>query len=290
LTDLSAAAIHPVGSGFIRANGRLYDAFFGSFLRNGSDRTHNIGTPIDVETFAVFDEEGDYYQDKNGLYFFERYPTTNACITPGNGLNDRLHSSPLYLQKIELSSPEERALYRGQKHNIFLGDQFTDFTPYAKLGRRLFWRHYGVGNGPKSNGQFTEVSGADPEKFNRLLKKDLGGDSGGENLYTDGQHVILAGKIVDIRPQTVKPVTYVRKGVGKTLWSCYLKADGQVFYFPTCAPAGSLDEPSLVETDADPETFEVVDTNGSWSGLVARDKSHTFTFDSAKRVMIEQPR
>ncbi len=69
LEDINAQDIQPVGRFFFKAKGKLYDAFFPIFKNRGIDKTNNIENPIDVTTFNVFDEEGDYFQDKNGLYY-----------------------------------------------------------------------------------------------------------------------------------------------------------------------------------------------------------------------------
>ena len=285
LEDINAQDIQPVGRFFFKAKGKLYDAFFPIFKNRGIDKTNNIENPIDVTTFHVFDEEGDYFRDKNGLYYYSGYPTENACLSP----NQNSYPEPISLQKITLQSIEEMQLYRGQKNNIFLpangifrpvGKKF--FTPYAELNGSLYWRKYSYKD---PNGQFIKIIGADPEKFGFLCKSTFILEC---DLYTDGQYVFLNGQITEIKPQTFQEITYSQKHYGEILWSRFFKANGRVYYLTV--PNIDADDAYIINTEADPTTFEVIDTNGSgFPGLVFRDKKYTYRYNKETKTVDKKP-
>jgi len=285
LEGINAQDIMPVGGVFFKAEGKLYDAFFPIFKNRGIDKTNNIKNPIDVTTFNVFDEEGDYFRDKNGLYYYYRYPTVNACLSP----NQDSYPEPISLQKITLQSIEEMQLYRGHKNNIFLpansifrfaGEK--SFTPYAKLNGSLYWRKYSYKD---PNGQFIKIIGADPEKFGFLCKSTFTPC----DLYTDGRYVFLNGQITEIKPQTFQEITYSPKHYGEILWSNFFKANGRVYYLTI--PNIDADDAYIINTEADPTTFEVIDTNGSgFPGLVFRDKKYTYRYNKETKTVDKKPR
>ena len=282
LEDINAQDIQPVGRFFFKAKGKLYDAFFPIFKNRGIDKTNNIENPIDVTTFHVFDEEGDYFRDKNGLYYYSGYPTENACLSP----NQNSYPEPISLQKITLQSIEEMQLYRGHKNNIFLPveeNKSVSFTPYAKLNGSLYWRKYSYKD---PNGQFIKIIGADPEKFGFLCKSTFTPC----DLYTDGRYVFLNGQITEIKPQTFQEITFRfnhRESYRGLVWSNFFKANGRIYYLTSSSIYG--DDAYIINTEADPTTFEVIDTNGNGSGLVFRDKKYTYRYNKETKTVDKKP-
>ena len=252
--------------------GKIYDGFYPELKKKGIAATNNIGNPIDVNTFKVVDDESEYFQDKNGLYYYSAYPTS-GCLpsSPEGG-----YSEPIILHKIILRSGEEVQLYRGQNYNIFVTRYGRrSYTPYAQLNGSLYWRD--------PNGQFTKIPGADPARFRMLSENMMPSD-----LYTDDKYVFLNGKIVDIDPEKFQEISYMRKGSGERLVSNFFKANAKVYYL-TDPLLQETDTSFLLTTDADASTFEVIDTSGSYSGLKFRDRNYFYHFNKDTKAIEKFP-
>ncbi len=293
LDGIHAKNVEPIGSMFIRVDGKIYDAFFPLFQQQKIARTNNIGNDIDVASFSVFDEEEQYFQDKNGLYYYERYPTSGACFI--NSPEGR-YSTPIFLQKITLSSNNELALYRRQKNNIFLSEDNRSektFTPYARLDNALYWRNYARWNNvhhwrnyssPYSDGQFIKVKGANPDTF-----RSLSSASNLRELFTDGRFTILRGTITEIKPETFREITYIEND-GTKFVAPFFHANGSIYYLPYSL-YGETEMP--VKTDLDPSTFEVfkaIGTKGIYFHYIFRDKNFTYDYDGVKKMVEKQAR
>jgi hypothetical protein len=273
LEGLNAANIEPVGRGFIRSDGKLYDAFYPALKKQGSSKTHFIANSIDVKTFNVIDPEQNYFQDKNSIYYYERYPTSGSCLFPSP---EGRFKEPIALNRIVLSSQEELTLYkRGQSFNI--RTQFYNhdvYTPYAKLGDALYWVN--------DKGQFTKIVGANVDKFRSLSTQ---GDL--RNLYTDENFVFFNGEITDIKLKTFAPIQYRHVGGAKIGGvPNFFKANGAVYYLTDKYRDLQI---ALLKTSADPDTFEAMDTNGSYSGVIFKDKTFRYFFDKNTKQVERSP-
>ncbi len=269
LDGIKKSDVETVSKQFVKIKGKLYDGFYSEFKKQGIEKTNNIGTAIDVKTLKVVDVENEYFQDKNGLYYYSNYPTVDACFSPSP---EGRYNGPIIFQNILLQSPEEIQLYRGQENNIFVSGEFKDpsWTRYAKLNGALYWKNL--------NGQFIKISGADPENF-RLLSKEIIGSE----LYTNGKNVFFNGNITEIDPTTFKEIMYPRLDNSEKLASNFFVANSHIYYFARTLYSGE-ELSTLIKTDADASTFEIINTNDSYSGLIFRDKDYIYKYNKNKKA------
>lgn len=268
--------VERVSSQFLRINGKIYDAYVAEFQRMGINKTNNIANNINEERFRVTDEEEQYFTDGINYYFYEHYPTFRACFSgndrslpqiPISTANEQtVKNEPIQLNEFRLDSPEEEKFYLSQKNNIFTDEKYG-YTPYAELNGKLYFK--------QPTGKFTIVAGAKAESFVELMDNY----SSYSSLYTDGQNIIFQGEVLNLDLNTFEAVTVRPQHLGYDIVTGFFKANNRVYYL-TKDRLGSLEENSnLISVDADAETFEVVDTNGSASGRVYQDKSYFYTFD-----------
>lgn len=241
----------PIGKSFLYAKGKIYDGFYPELKRQSTKRTSFLGTLIDAKTFMSLDKNGEYLKDKNNL-FYSKYPNWDFCI------HENL--KPIQLTKLKINGQEELELYRDQSNHLYVSSGLPEshryaktWTPYAKLKTNLYWRD-------SRTGQYSKVIGADPLSFRSLVP-------GMHDLFTDGKLVFLHGKKTEVIPSTVRPIRCKSSNI---CFTNFFYANNGIYYLTEAAPNSSLSK--LIETDADPESFEFLDTNGSWNGRVFRDK------------------
>lgn len=277
--------VERVSSQFLRINGKIYDAYVAEFQRMGIDKTHNIANKINEKTFAVTDNEEQYFTDSTNYYFYEYYPTFRACFSGHNSSIPQIPTvsekvvgtEPILLNEFQLDSPEEAKFYLSQENNIFTDERYG-YTPYAELNGELYFK--------QPTGKFTLVEGAKSQGFIELMDNY----SSYSSLYTDGQNIIFHGEVLNLDINTFEAVMVRPQSLGYDIVTGFFKANNQVYYL-TKDRLGSLKENSnLINVGADAETFEVVDTNGSLSGRVYQDNGYIYSFNKESENFIKKPR
>jgi hypothetical protein len=242
--------IEHISSMFIRVNGKLYDAHSAEFQRYKLDRTHNIRNPINEETFRVVDREKQYFTDDLNYYYYEYYPTSQACLHRQESSENFIS---IQLSEFQLSDPLEAKLYLSQENNVFTFD--GSYTPFAKLRNKLYFK--------SRSGKFVEVEGASPDNIREL------GSQYNSNFYTDGKNVIFQGEALDFKLDSFKQIE------AGSMSTSYFKIGGNIYHLhePTNARYfGGI----LTKTDIDAETFEAIDSTGYYSGIIFQDKNYIY--------------
>lgn len=267
--------VERISSQFLRINGQVYDAYSAEFQRLGISRTHNIENNINEEGFKVVDKDEQYFTDGENYYFYENYPTFRACFSSSNKSTSipqiqipdyksdlEVKNEPIKLNQFQLDSPWEAQLYHSQENNIFTDELIggrTRWTPYAGLNGKLYFKQL--------NGKYTEIVGANPDSFSELMNIY----SSYSNLYTDSEHIIFQGQILDLDLDTFEAVRVRPARLEYDIETGFFKASDRVFY---------IMEGQLLDMNADAETFEVVDVNGNTSGRIYQDKDYVYKIPS----------
>lgn len=249
--------VEKVSSQFLRINGKLYDAYIAEFQRKNIGRTHYISNYINEKEFRVTDKEENYFTDGKNYYYHNNYPTFRACLFR----NSKQSSSPIILSEFQLNSPEEQKFYLSQKSNIFVPKGYGGYgySPYAELNDKLYFK--------RKNGKYVEVPDANPKTLRELS------DTFGSHFYTDGQYIILQGNILDLELNTFKQIK-----AGK-MHTYYFRIEDHIYHLHIPSGAFYYDA-VLTKTNIDAETFEAIDTTGSFSGVLYQDKDYIYKLKS----------
>lgn len=240
--------VEQISSKFLRINGKIFDAYAAEFQRHNIKKTHNISNNIVEKEFRVVDKEKQYFTDGLNYYYKKYYPTSRAC------LNNSRKKSSIKLSEFKLESPTEAKLYLSQKNNILTSDD--SYTLFAELNEKLYYK--------SKSGKFVEVPGVNPKTLRNIGNTYL------SRFFTDGQHLIFQGEVIDSDFDSFKQI---KAGKKETF---YYKIGDYIYRLYTSTNT-SLYGAALSKTDFDAETFEVLDPSDSFSDRVYRDKNYIYS-------------
>jgi hypothetical protein len=292
-TNFYIDEVEKISTHFIRINGQVYDAYVAEFQRAGIQKTNNILNDINEAEFRVVDTAQEYFTDGEKYYIYndtnryiKYYPTYRACFSVSDTtfrdflnvmeIKNEAISEPypgIRLHEFALANPDEASLYSGQTNIIRLTSNLSQssklsYTPYANLHGMLYFKN--------DLGQFVPVEGVNIETLNYLFPTLSTYD-----FFTDGRVIVFKGKILDVDLATFKAITVEPKHLGYKISTDFFTSDATVFH---------LKDNDLQIIEADGFTFEVVDTDGNYSGRIYRDKDYIYTFDKKSDKFIKQKR